>query len=80
MARRTEWAVASSSVSGGMGRGRYQAARDMAAQAIDGGLDAGLGIARLRFPGPVRDGDRRAGTRSFTENVAGEATFAGRWP
>ena len=52
----------------------------MAAQAIDGGPDAGLGIARLSFPGLFATGTRRAGTRSFTENVAGEATFAGRWP
>jgi len=63
-----------------MGRARCQAARDMAAQAIDGGPEAGLGIARLSFPGLFATGTRRAGTRDFTENVAGEATFAGRWP
>jgi len=38
------------------------------------------GDRTAELPGPVRHGTRRAGTRDFTENVAGEATFAGRWP
>ncbi|MGI9005997.1 MAG: enoyl-CoA hydratase/isomerase family protein [Streptosporangiaceae bacterium] len=74
----------------------YQAARDLVAryatgpavalraakQAIDDGLDAGLGtgleIERLHFAGLFATQDAAAGMRSFVENGPGKATFAGR--
>jgi len=74
----------------------YQAARDLVAryatgpalalaaakQAIDDGLETGLGtgleIERLQFAGLFTTEDQRAGMRSFVENGPGKATFTGR--
>ena len=53
-----------------------------AKQAIDDGLEVGLGagleIERLHFAGLFATEDQRTGMRSFIENGPGKATFAGR--